>query len=406
MTDLKVRMGRLELENPIIISSGHLTRTGKDIKKCDRYGGGAIVMKSSFLEKEYEKVVRPYAPGLFPDARAKFYSTGDGYLCICGLSPLPVEAWAKWFKDSIKDIKTTVIASIMAVSVEGYIKAARMFQEAGAEAVEILLGCPLPYLLPHPYVGGASFNPEIVREVLSEVRKAVDLPLGAKLGFNPLDTSPLEIPGQLGLDWLTIASAFPAAPGINLDKIEPEIPSSVFLTGSKVAKHANFVALLNLQNQSKDMHISATGGVQNWEDIVEYIMYGAGSVQIQTLFYRKGMGIIEKLKKDMSYYMDIKEFGSIEEMKGAILTRLISFDEVISTYKETRGKIVVSFDQEKCTDCGLCEEVCNWEAIRMVDGVIEIAKDRCEGCAVCVCSCPSGALGLENMESIRKIVRG
>lgn len=363
-------------------------------------------MKSSFLEKEYEKVVRPYAPGLFPDARAKFYSTGDGYLCICGLSPLPVEAWAKWFKDSIKDIKTTVIASIMAVSVEGYIKAARMFQEAGAEAVEILLGCPLPYLLPHPYVGGASFNPEIVREVLSEVRKAVDLPLGAKLGFNPLDTSPLEIPGQLGLDWLTIASAFPAAPGINLDKIEPEIPSSVFLTGSKVAKHANFVALLNLQNQSKDMHISATGGVQNWEDIVEYIMYGAGSVQIQTLFYRKGMGIIEKLKKDMSYYMDIKEFGSIEEMKGAILTRLISFDEVISTYKETRGKIVVSFDQEKCTDCGLCEEVCNWEAIRMVDGVIEIAKDRCEGCAVCVCSCPSGALGLENMESIRKIVRG
>ncbi|MDY6972936.1 MAG: hypothetical protein SV775_11460 [Thermodesulfobacteriota bacterium] len=407
MADLRTKLGRLQLENPIIISSGHVTRTWDDIIKCDRYGAGAIVAKSTFLEEEYEKVVRPYGPGLFPDARAKFHSTGDGYLTICGLSPVPVETWAKWFKDNLKDIKTPVIASIMAISAEGYVKAARMFLEAGAEAIEILLACPLPYLLPHPYVGGASFNPAIVEEVCREVRRAVDIPLGVKLMFNPLDTSPLKIPKKEGLDWMTIAMAFLAAPGIRLNEIKPELPSSVFISGSSVGKHANFVSLLNLQDQYKDIHISATGGIRNWKDVVEYIMYGAGSVQTQTLFLQKGLGLIEGFKKDISDYMDAKGFASVEEMKGVILPELLSFDEVISSYSETKGKIFASVDQRKCTCCGLCEEVCNWQAIRVSDGKrLEIIRDKCEGCGVCVCCCPQEALLLQNVNAIREIARG
>ncbi|MFH2046809.1 MAG: 4Fe-4S binding protein [Pseudomonadota bacterium] len=406
MADLRVKMGSLELDNPIIVSSGHLTRDGNDIKRCDKYGAGAVVTKSSFLEKEYEKVVKPYAPGLFPDARANFHSTGDGLVFMCGLSPIPVEAWAKWFKNNIKDIKTRVIAGLMAVSVEGYIKGAKMFQEAGAEALEITLACPLPYLLPHPYVGGTSFNPAIIEEVCSEVRKAVDIPLGVKLMFNPLDQSPLQIPGKLGLDWLTISIGFPAAPGIKLDEIEPVIPSSTGLTGSKAAKHANFVALLGQAGQHQDIHVSVSGGTQAWSDIVEFVMYGASTVQIQTLFMLKGMGLIKEFKKNISDYMDSKDFGSIEEMKGVILPKILTFDEVIATYGKTKGKIVVSADQEKCVGCGVCEEVCNWGAIKVIDGTVEIEKEICEGCGICVCDCTQYALWLENVELIKKMARG
>ena len=406
MADLRVKMGSLELGNPIIISSGHLTRTGDDIKRCDKYGGGAVVIKSGFLEKEYEKVVKPYAPGLFPDARPASHSTGDGFVSICGLSPIPIEAWAKWFKDNIKEIKTPVIASIMAISVEGYIKGAKMFQESGAEALEILLGCPLPYLMPHPYVGGASLNAAIVEEVCSEVRKAVDIPLGVKMMFNPFDPSPLQIPRKVGLDWLTIAMAMPAGPGINLDEIEPVMPSSVFISGSKVAKHASFVALLAQAGQHRDIHVSISGGTQIWSDVVEFLMYGASSIQVQTLFLQKGMGLIKKFKKNISDYMDSKGFGSIDEMKGVILPKLLTYDEVIATYGATKGKIWVSVDQEKCIGCGVCEEVCNWGAIKVVDDTVEIVKEKCEGCGVCVCSCTQDALWLENVELVRKIARG
>ncbi|HLA27014.1 MAG TPA: 4Fe-4S binding protein, partial [Syntrophales bacterium] len=400
MADLRVKMGSLELGNPIIISSGHLTRTGDDIKRCDKYGGGAVVIKSGFLEKEYEKVVKPYAPGLFPDARPAFHSTGDGFVSICGLSPIPVEVWAKWFKDNIKEIKTPVIASIMAISVEGYIKGAKMFQEAGAEALEILLGCPLPYLMPHRYVGGASLNAAIVEEVCSAVRKAVDIPLGVKMMFNPFDPSPLQIPRKVGLDWLTIAMAMPAAPGINLDEVEPVMPSSVFISGSKVAKHASFVALLAQAGQHRDIHVSISGGTQIWSDVVEFLMYGASSVQVQTLFLHKGMGVIKGFKKSISDYMDSKGFGSIEEMKGVILPKLLTYDEVIATYGATKGKIVVSVDQEKCIDCGVCEEVCNFGAIKVIDGKVKIVKEKCEGCNACVCSCTQEALWLENVDLV------
>ncbi|MFH2046810.1 MAG: 4Fe-4S binding protein [Pseudomonadota bacterium] len=406
MADLRVKMGSLELENPIIISSGHFTRTGDDIKRCDEFGAGAVVTKSGFLEKEYEKVVKPYAPGLFPDARSAFHSTGDGLLTMCGLSPIPVEAWAKWFKDNIKEIKTPVIASLMAISIGGYIKGAKMLQEAGAEAIELCLACPLPFLTPHPYVGGASRDSVIAEEICSEVRKAVSIPVGAKMMFNPFDQAPLQIPGKAGLDWLTIVMAFPAAPGIKLDKIEPVIPTSVFLSGSKVAKHTNFVALLSQAEQYQDIHISITGGTQTWSDIVEFIMYGASSVQVQTLFLQEGMGLIEKLKRNISDYMDSMGFSSIDKMKGAILPKILTFDEVLATYGQTKGKIVVSADQEKCVGCGVCEEVCNWGAIKVIDGTVEIEKEICEGCGICVCDCTQEALWLENVELVKKIARG
>jgi len=405
VANLKVKMGTMELNNPVIISAGHLTRTGKEIENCDRFGAGAIITKSSFLGKDYEKVVNPYAPGLFPDARAKFHSTGDGYLAACGLSPWPVETWAQWFRENIYKIKTPVIASIMAVSTEGYVKSAKMLQEAGAPAIEILLACPLPYLLPHPYVGGASFNPVIVEEVCLSVRKAVNIPVGVKLMFNPLDTSPLKIPLEVGLDWITVCMAILAAPGINLETIEPDIPTSVFLCGSKAAKHANFVALLALAEQYKDIHISASGGTQKWSDIIEYIMYGANTVQIQGLFLEKGLGIIDEIKKEILAYMDTKGYSSIDNMKGAIFEKLISFDEALSTYSETRDQINVSVDRDKCVACGLCEGLCNWNALALVGGKLETTKE-CEGCGLCVCSCPEDALTLENVETIRQAARG
>ena len=227
----------------------------------------------------------------------------------------------------------------------------------------------------------------------------------------PTEKEPFEIPGigklvGFGATVNDVKKLIGRPVGINLEAIEPQIPSSVFISGSKVAKHTNFVALLNLQDQFKDIHISSTGGTQNWRDIVEFIMYGASSVQVQTLFLQKGMGLIEKFKKEISNYMDSKGFDSIEEMKGAILPKLLTFDEVISTYGETKGKIVVAADQEKCIGCGVCQEVCNWEAIRVIDDKVEIAKDKCEGCGVCVCSCAQEALWLENAELIKKLARG
>jgi dihydroorotate dehydrogenase/Pyruvate/2-oxoacid:ferredoxin oxidoreductase delta subunit len=405
MTDFRVSMGNLKISNPIIISAGHFTRIGKDIEKCDGYGAGAIITKSSFLESEYEKIVKPCEPGLYPCSRAQFHNTGDGFLNSCGLSPIPVEGWAAWFKDKSREMRTPVIASIMAITPEGYVKSATMLQDAGAKGIEILLACPLPHLLPYPYVGGASFNPAIVEEVTSAVRKAIDIPLGVKLMFNPLDPSPLKIPKKVGLDWITACLALLGAPGIDLDTGEPQMPTSVFLSGSSAAKYMNFVAFLMMQDQYKDIHISATGGTRGWQDVVEYVMYGAGSVQIHTLFMEKGLQQVEKLKKDIVTYMDSKKYHTIDEMKGTILNKLIGYNDALATYGLTKGKIFVTVDKDKCTGCGVCESLCNWDALTLATESIEVLEEKCEGCGLCVNSCPEHALRLENVQLIRQIAR-
>lgn len=56
----------------------------------------------------------------------------------------------------------------------------------------------------------------------------------------------------------------------------------------------------------------------------------------------------------------------------------------------------VSFEAEKCEQCGTCGEVCAFAAIEYDDhGRPERDHDACMGCGLCVEHCPQGALALE-----------
>lgn len=46
-------------------------------------------------------------------------------------------------------------------------------------------------------------------------------------------------------------------------------------------------------------------------------------------------------------------------------------------------------DQDTCTACGLCRDLCRWDAI---SADLEIDPIACEGCGVCVYFCPEGAI--------------
>ena len=60
-----------------------------------------------------------------------------------------------------------------------------------------------------------------------------------------------------------------------------------------------------------------------------------------------------------------------------------------------------AIDPEVCESCGTCEVRCQMEAISSPDGKALVDRSRCIGCALCVPSCPSGALRLEANESAK-----
>ena len=68
--DLSTKYLGLTLKNPVIVGSSGLTDTVKKIQDLEKYGAGAVVIKSIFEEEitlEYEKVLAEEAPSRYKD---------------------------------------------------------------------------------------------------------------------------------------------------------------------------------------------------------------------------------------------------------------------------------------------------------------------------------------------------
>ncbi|HAH59815.1 MAG TPA: (4Fe-4S)-binding protein, partial [Bacteroidales bacterium] len=46
-------------------------------------------------------------------------------------------------------------------------------------------------------------------------------------------------------------------------------------------------------------------------------------------------------------------------------------------------------DQSNCTRCGLCRQICRFDAISVIDGEYVVAPIDCEGCGYCARVCPT-----------------
>jgi len=59
--------------------------------------------------------------------------------------------------------------------------------------------------------------------------------------------------------------------------------------------------------------------------------------------------------------------------------------------------IIAVVDEEKCTGCGSCIEICPFNAIRKNEaGKAEVIEAACKGCGNCGASCPENAIFMRN----------
>jgi len=64
-------------------------------------------------------------------------------------------------------------------------------------------------------------------------------------------------------------------------------------------------------------------------------------------------------------------------------------DPKIKERHDFQGGGIAVINSDKCTECGLCRDLCRWEAI---SEQFEVDSIECEGCGVCVDFCPEQAI--------------
>ena len=89
----------------------------------------------------------------------------------------------------------------------------------------------------------------------------------------------------------------------------------------------------------------------------------------------------------------------VEEPNAALFIRA-TIDE-----RQQVGLLVPEVDQETCTYCGRCAEVCEWHAIAVVGQNVLVFPQLCHGCASCMINCPVNAIS-EKLYVMGVIERG
>ena len=61
-------------------------------------------------------------------------------------------------------------------------------------------------------------------------------------------------------------------------------------------------------------------------------------------------------------------------------------------YQEQVGILIPQVDEAKCTACGRCAEVCQFNAIAVVGQKVLVFPELCHGCGSCTLNCPESAI--------------
>lgn len=408
MVSLKTDFAGIELENPLIVAAGSCTRTMDQLKRVEENGAGAVVIKSTLLDEEYCQAITP-TNGLYPEARLNFANLeGIGYFAVSGLSQYPAEKWAEFLEKGRKDIKIPVIACPIAITMDGYIKIAHLFQDAGIDAIQLCFSAPLLAMrksFEELKMAGyhVSANPNLIYEISKTVKEEVNIPVGAKIVPVGLNFTPSVMAAKKAkLDFIHICTVGGAHPGID---VETGKPLSPFKGGAMVGhflKYQNFRTVMGaaMDISFKDIHLTASGGVMDWRDVVQYIMFGCSSVQMNSVVMKKGYKEIGRIKRDLLDYMERKGYQTIYDFQGKGLENLLGIDDVLRKYWDTKGLITPEINRERCDLCGICEETCLLQAITInkKKGEIYVDKSRCEGDALCMANCPMEAVKMQNLE--------
>ena len=290
-----------------------------------------------------------------------------------------------------------ILASIMGKNDEEWEELTRLCDENGADAIELNFSCP------NMADGGLGSDigqvPELVERFTRAARRGSKKPILAKLTPNVAFMSPAaEAALRGGADGIAAINTIKSIIGVNPHTYvsAPAVHGMSAVggySGNAVRPIAlRFIAEMGRNPNLEGMHISAMGGVESWRDALEFILLGAGSIQVTTAVMQYGYRIIDDLKAGLNMYLAEKGIARVAEILGQGLESVSDSTDVL----ERDTILFPKFKHEKCIGCGRCMISCadgGHQAIRLnADRKPVLDGKKCVGCHLCVLVCPERAI--------------
>lgn len=301
--NLSVDIAGLRLKNPVMTASGTFGYGEEYSEYLDLNRLGAIVVKGlSATPREGNPTPR-------------IVETPAGMLNAIGLQNIGVKAFTKEKLPFLRQFKTPVIANFFGDSIDEYIQATEELSNAdGVHALEMNISCP------NKQAGWTVFgtDPKTMEQVVTDVRKATNLPLIVKLSPNVTDIGLMaKVAENAGADAVSLINTITGMV-VDVKKRRPVLANK---TGGLSGPAVRPIAVRMVWEVYKAVKIPVIGmgGIMNANDALEFLIAGAKAVAVGTANFvnpTAAIEIIEGLEK----FLIEEGLSDINEIIGSLKT--------------------------------------------------------------------------------------
>jgi dihydroorotate dehydrogenase (fumarate) len=307
--DLSTTYLGFELPHPLMPGAGPMADDLDTVRRLEDAGAAAIVMRSLFEEQiAFEEAAT------FAVTEAHGYSQGEASTYFP-----PPDAFALGPDDYLEQIRrikeavgVPVIGSLNGVTPGGWLRYARLMEQAGADALELNV-----YTLATDATEDARTIEDRTIDVVREVRRSVRIPLAVKL--SPFYTSFANFAHRLddaGPAGLVLFNRF-WQPGIDVEELE--VRRELHLSdSSELPLRLRWLAVLA---GNVNATLAVTGGVHTVLDVIQAVMAGAHGVQMVSALLHHGPEHLAVLRRELVQWLEEHEYGSLREMRGSMSMR-------------------------------------------------------------------------------------
>ncbi|HLA83408.1 MAG TPA: dihydroorotate dehydrogenase-like protein [Thermoguttaceae bacterium] len=296
----------LSLKNPLVISACPLTQKLACLKQMEDAGAAAAVLPSLFEEQiEHDAIEITKAHEFGTDSFAEaltYFPEPDDYRA----GP---ESYLEFIGKAKKAVSMPIIASLNGTSEGGWVRYAKLMQDAGADALELNI-----YFI----AANLDMTSEQVErrylDLVKAVKKSVSIPLAVKVGpyFSSMGNMAKRLVGA-GADGLVLFNRF-LQPDIDLDDLETE-PHLELSTRFELLKPLRWIAILHGRVAAS---LALTGGLHESSDLAKALLAGADVGMIASVLYTQGISHVSEILGGLQEWMEEKEYDSVEQLRGSM----------------------------------------------------------------------------------------